>query len=74
MEVIPFYTNYRQHPDLIIKSEKKRMSLTALMIALHTEKMTDLYNLVSNYIICTQLSQAHYYNQNHKSISFQERD
>lgn len=44
------------------------------MAALHAEKMTDLYNLVSNCIIRVQLSQAHYYNHNHKPIIYQEGD
>jgi len=41
-EIISFYINYEQYLDLIIKSEKKRMPLTALMAALYIKKMTDV--------------------------------
>lgn len=70
--VTPFYANYGRHSELVIKPEREGIPLTAPIAALHAEKMADLYDLVSNRIIRAQLSQAHYYNQNHKPITFEE--
>lgn len=70
--VTPFYADYGRHPELVIKPEKEGTPLNAPLTALHAKKMTDLYDLVSNRIIQAQLSQAHYYNRNHKPMTFQE--
>ena len=52
IKIILFYINYKQYLDLVIKSKKKRMSLIALMTTLYVKKIINLYNLISNHIIC----------------------
>lgn len=70
----PFYANYGRHPELTFKPERDGTQLTAPMAALHAEKMADLYDLVTNRILRAQLNQAHYYNKNHKPMTFKEGD
>ncbi len=72
--VTPFFANYGRHPEFTIKPERDGTLLTAPMAALHAQKMVDLYDLITNRIIQAQLSQAHYYNKNHKPITFKEGD